>query len=247
MQFKKGALVKAIILGCTGLVGSQLLQFAINHPEITEILTVTRRKQSPLPKTLNLVLPDPIMDGEKNISLTHKIQLIEMLKSFPKDQTIIYCCLGTTIKTAGNRSKFYEVDHDLVIAFAGVFKRLDYSCFWMISAMGADADSSVFYNHVKGETEKDIIDLRFNYCGVVRPSLLLGHRNEVRSGEKLASLLAPLYTPLLIGSLKKYRPIPSALVAQFMLLNSLSNFPKVIANNPVFEVFENDIISEDSL
>lgn len=233
--------MKAIVLGSTGLVGRQVLKQLEQHPQFSDVLTITRRPEAALGKIQNICLTEPLMDGEKNISLNHRIQLIEKLKSFDKDQTIIYCALGTTLKTAGSRSKFYEIDHDLVMAFANLFKKLEYPHFWFISAMGADVDSSVFYNHVKGETESDIQDLKFPIAGIIRPSLLLGDRKEFRTGEKIATWLSPLLSPLMQGSLKKFKPVYDSQVAAFMISKSLSLRK---SDKATFQVFENNLFHD---
>lgn len=234
--------MKAIILGATGLVGRQILKQLEALPECSHILTITRQPLSSSTKHSNLVLQDPLMDGEKNILLKHRIDLIEKLQSFERNKTVIFCALGTTLKVAGSRSKFYEIDHDLVMAYANLFKKLEFPSFWLISAMGANVNSSIFYNHVKGETESDIQDLKFPIAGIIRPSLLLGDRKEFRTGEKFATLLSPFISPLLIGGLQKIKPIHDHQVARFMIQKSLSLQKQGQQERPQFLIFENDLI-----
>lgn len=233
----------AILIGSTGLVGTHILESLLEDKNCQKVLTITRRPQASHPKLINLVAPDLFLDGEKNITLALKIKIIEALKSFDRSHTTVFCTLGTTIKDAGSRSQFYEIDHDLVIAFANLFRTLEVPHFLAVSAMGADVDSSIFYNHVKGETEKDLKDIGFSYCAVFRPSLLLGHRKASRPAEKIAGLLAPFYSPLLIGSLKKLKPIEAQKVAAFMLRTAQS-LPSNPEEHKTFQIFENEIMNE---
>lgn len=232
----------AILIGSTGLVGTHILESLLADQNCQRVLTITRRPQSSHPKLINLIAPDLFLDKEKNITLSLKIKIIEVLKTFDRNHTTVFCTLGTTIKDAGSRSQFYEIDHDLVIAFANLFRSLEIPNFLAVSAMGADVDSSIFYNHVKGETEKDLKDIGFSYCAVFRPSLLLGQRKTSRPAEKIAGLLTPLYSPLLVGSLKKFKPIEARKVAAFMLRTAQSLSASLEANKK-FQIFENEVMN----
>ena len=148
----------------------------------------------------------------------------------------VYCCLGTTIKKAGSQEAFKKVDHTLVVTVAGLMKKHGAEQFPVISAMGANKDSKVFYNRVKGEMEAALQELGYPCLRIIRPSLLLGPREEFRLGEKLAVILTPLLKPILLGSLKKYRPVEAEKVAQFMV--------KVAREKSVVgvHVYESDVI-----
>ncbi len=89
--------------------------------------------------------------------------------------------------------------------------------FLVISVLGADKDSKVFYNRVKGEMETALQELGYPCLRIIRPSLLLGPREEFRLGEKVAVVLIPLLKPIFLGALKKYRPVEAEKVAQFMM------------------------------
>jgi len=108
--------------------------------------------------------------------------------------------------------------------------------FLVISAMDANKDSKVFYNRVKGEMEAALQELGYPCLRIIRPSLLLGLREEFRLGEKIAVILTPLLKPFLLGSLKKYRPVEAEKVAQFMV--------KVAREKSVVgvHVYESDVI-----
>jgi uncharacterized protein YbjT (DUF2867 family) len=130
----------------------------------------------------------------------------------------IYVCLGTTIKKAGNKSAFRKVDFEYVHIAAQLARAQRAISFVWISSVGANAKSSNFYLRVKGELENAIISMSGldNACAV-RPSLLLGERGEVRTAEKVASMLSPWLSPLLLGRLSKYKPVQAADVAAQMI------------------------------
>jgi len=148
----------------------------------------------------------------------------------------VYCCLGTTIKKAGSQEAFKKIDLGLVVTIAGLMKKQGAEQFLVISAMGADKDSKIFYNRTKSEMEAALQELGYPCLRIVRPSLLLGPREEFRLGEKIGVILTPILKPFLQGSLKKYRPVEAEKVAQFML--------KISGEEPVagVHVYESDVI-----
>lgn len=129
----------------------------------------------------------------------------------------IYCCLGTTIKKAGSQEAFKAIDYTLVVTVAELMRQQGAEQFLVISAMGADKDSKVFYSRVKGEMELALQELDYPCLRIIRPSLLLGKREEFRLGEKIGVLLTPVLKPFMMGSLKKYSPIEAKKVAEFMV------------------------------
>jgi uncharacterized protein YbjT (DUF2867 family) len=129
----------------------------------------------------------------------------------------VYCCLGTTIKKAGSQEMFKKIDLDLVVTIAELMKKQGAEQFLVISAMGADRNSKVFYNRTKGEMEAALQELAYPSLHIIRPSLLLGPREEFRLGEKVAVMLTPLLKLFLRGPLNKYRPVEARKVAQFMV------------------------------
>ena len=130
----------------------------------------------------------------------------------------VYCCLGTTIKSAGSQSAFRRVDFEYVHVAAQLARAQRASGFVWVSSIGADAKSSNFYLRVKGELENAIMTMpQLNHAAAVRPSLLVGEREESRFGEQLGIALGSVIAPLMIGGLRKYRPIQAADVAQQMI------------------------------
>lgn len=153
--------------------------------------------------------------------IEHPIKLDEKQRSEEVDA--VYCCLGTTIKKAGSQEAFEKVDREMVVDFARHHKNA--GSFNVISAMGADPNSSIFYNKVKGQMENDLKDLGLKSCYVLRPSILLGDRNEFRLGERIGVVMMQILSPLMIASLKKYRPIKAKTVASTLLKCSKEHEP----------------------
>lgn len=193
---------KALIVGATGLVGGFCLQALLDDDHYSEVIALVRK---PLLKTHRKL---------KTVVTTFDNLEPELSKIQVDD---VYCCLGTTIKKAGSQEAFKKVDHTLVITVAELMKKQGAEQFLVISAMGANKDSKVFYNRTKGEMEAALRELGYPCLRIIRPSLLLGPREEFRLGEKLAVMLTPFLKLFLLGSLKKYRPVEAEKVAQFMV------------------------------
>lgn len=193
----------ALMAGATGLVGSALLSLLLESSRYAEVHALVRR---PLGHT------HPKLHG-------HQVDFNQLDKyaSFPQ-VTDVFCCLGTTIKTAGSQAAFRAVDFDYVVNTARRALAGGASRFLVVSAMGASANSRVFYSRVKGEMEEAVSALGFESVVIVRPSFLAGERTESRPGERIAlALLKPL-APLVP---KKYRAIDAAAVARALFHHAL--------------------------
>ena len=118
----------------------------------------------------------------------------------------IVCVLGTTIKKAGTRERFRRVDHDYPVAAARLGLREGARHFLLVSALGANTRSRVFYSRVKGEVEDAIRALPYHSVTIVRPSLLLGDREEFRLGESIGKLFAKVIPG-------RFRPVHASAVA----------------------------------
>ena len=212
---------KALIVGATGLVGGFCLQALLDDPNYSEVIALVRKPILRTHRKLKTVITQ-FGNLESEISNIH-----------PDD---VYCCLGTTIKKAGSQEAFKKIDHTLVVTVAELMKKKGAEQFLVISAMGANKDSKVFYNRVKGEMETALQELEYPCLRIIRPSLLLGPREEFRLGEKIAVILTPLLKPFLLGPLKKYRPVEAEKVAQFMI--------KVARAEPIVgvHVYESNLI-----
>ena len=190
----------ALIIGATGLIGSQLLTKLLHTPYYDKITVLTRRTLGISNTKLNEVL----FDFDKP----------DASKVVAND---VYCCLGTTIKTAGSKDAFKKVDFEYPLTIASLALKNGAEKFLIVTAMGSDASSGMFYNRVKGEAEQGLRSLGYPALHILRPSLLLGDRKEARLGEKVGEVLAAVFKPFMLGPLKKYRAIDSGKVAAAML------------------------------
>lgn len=180
---------RILLAGATGLTGEHLLDRLLSEPTVECVLAPSRKPLAEHPRLQNPVgaLEDllPALSGEVHTA---------------------FCCLGTTIKQAGSEEAFRAVDHDLVVAFAKRARELGARHLLVISSLGANPDSSVFYCKVKGEMEAELSAQDWPQLTIVRPSQLLGPRLEARPLERLT---APL-SHLLPG---KYRGISVCVLA----------------------------------
>ena len=147
---------------------------------------------------------------------------------------LYFCCLGTTIKTAGSKENFEEIDHDAIVAFAKIAKAHEAKTFTLVSAMGANANSMVFYNRVKGELEEALRGLGYPRLTIVRPSLLLGPRAELRLGEEVAKRITRWLGPLVP---RPYKPVEARAVATALVnaARQKSSGVKVIESGEIAE------------
>lgn len=188
----------AIVVGATGLVGSNLVDVLLADPDYAVVYVFVRR---PLART----------DGRLRVHLVDFAQLAAVDWPAADD---VYCCMGTTIAVAGSREAFRAADHDYPLAVARGALEHGAKQFVLVSAMGADAHSSVFYSQVKGELEAAAASLGFHAVIALRPSLLAGNRSEFRVGERVAlTMLQPVrwLVP------RKYRPVAALAVARAMV------------------------------
>jgi uncharacterized protein YbjT (DUF2867 family) len=169
----------ATLIGSTGLTGSFLVQRLLADSAITNVISISRK---PL-KISNAKLTEVLVSDLAQVpSMETKIR-----------GELYFCCLGTTIKTAGSQENFEKVDHAAIVAFAKIAKAHDAKSFTLVSAMGANASSMFFYNRVKGRTEDDIKALGLRSLIIFKPALLVGPRREFRLAEKIATkMLVPL-------------------------------------------------------
>jgi uncharacterized protein YbjT (DUF2867 family) len=189
----------ALLAGATGLIGKQLLQLLLNDDLYSSVKVITRK---------------PI--GIEHIKLTNLVldfdKMNEHAEFFTCDD--VFCCLGTTIKIAKTKEAFKKVDFDYPVSLAKLTSEQGASQYVLVSALGADKSSMVFYNKVKGEVEEAIQQYSFKSVHIVRPSLLLGDRVEERPGEGAATTFFKLFGFLVP---EKYKAIDSEKVAKAML------------------------------
>ena len=195
-----------LLAGATGLLGGLALGLLAQGQR--PVLAPTRRSVTHNNPKLHPIVSD-LSDPAADPALAEQLR-----RATPGKLVAYLCCLGTTIKTAGSRAAFEAVDHGLALRLGRIARELGASHAILVSSVGADAKSSNFYLAVKGRTEADLAALGFARVDCLRPGLLLGERKESRPGEALAQRLAPLYNPLLLGPLRRYRSIAAADVAK---------------------------------
>jgi uncharacterized protein YbjT (DUF2867 family) len=191
----------ALIVGATGLVGNELVSILLTQTKYDSVKVLTRR----------LI---PLNHPKLEQIITDFDQLDQYKQHLQVDD--VYCCLGTTIKTAGSQEAFKKVDFTYPLELAQLTKDAGAQKFFIITAMGADPNSKVFYSRVKGEIEVELKKLGFPTLHIFRPSLLLGERKEFRLGEKIGVILSPVLSFVMVGSFKKYKPIHAKDVAMAM-------------------------------
>lgn len=190
----------ALIAGYTGLIGSQLLSILLKSNHYEKVIALGRR---------NLDIQHPIL-------LQQKVDFnnIQLDKQKIDD---VFCCLGTTMKKAGSKEKFRLVDFHYPVSLASYCLNNGAKQFLLVSSMGADKKSKIFYNQVKGEVENAVSKLGYPRLDMFRPSLLLGDRGESRFAEDLGKVVMKLFGFLFLGPLKNYKAIDSGKVARAMI------------------------------
>ena len=199
----------AIVAGATGLIGRELVRKLIASDEYRVIYLISRRESGLRHPKIKEVLT--------GFDLISQLNIAETIDD-------AFCTLGTTMKQAGSREQFKKVDYQYVLAFADFPKRLGVSKFLVISSMGADPKSGVFYNMVKGMTEEALKEMRFKNLVILRPSLLLGKRSESRFSEKIFGFIMKALNFLISDN---YKAIPGEKVAAFMVKMARTSFDSV--------------------
>lgn len=191
-----------LIVGATGMVGGHLLALLLDDPEYGSVTVLTRR---PLGRA-DPKLVEHVVDFDDPASYRAHAGVDD-----------VFCCLGTTIKKAGSREAFRRVDLEYPLAVARAAVEAGAGQYLIVTAVGADPGSRIFYNRVKGEVEASLRALPFlRGVKIFRPSMLLGERGEHRPAERVGVALMSLTAPLFVGGLKAYRAIEGSRVARAM-------------------------------
>ncbi|PKF86374.1 oxidoreductase [Bacillus sp. BA3] len=191
----------ALILGATGVVGTQLVKQLSNSKIYSEIHLLTRREMK---------FTEPKCTG-------HVVDFDNLSQyAYLFNVTDVFICLGTTIKKAKSKESFRKVDYDYIIEAAKMAKTSNVEKLLVITAMGANSKSKFFYSRVKGDLEGTLQRLEMNTVHIFRPSLLLGEREEFRAGEKISGLLSTFVKFVFVGPLRPYRAIEANKVAAAM-------------------------------
>ncbi len=188
----------ALIAGSTGLIGNQLLELLLAESSYSKVIALSRKPLSVSHPTLENIV----------------VQANELKNQSGLKADDVFCCLGTTIKQAKTKEAFRKVDFDYPLDLANLLKANGASKFLLVSSLGADKSSGIFYNQVKGEVEDAISVVGFDSFHILRPSLLIGPRKETRAGEDAAKVVYKILGFLIPT---KYKGIESIKVARAMI------------------------------
>jgi nucleoside-diphosphate-sugar epimerase len=189
----------AIIIGATGLIGSTLVEQILENSAYSKVVLLLR-------KPLNISHP----------------KLVQELINFDKPDSSkivgddLFCAMGTTLAKAGSKEVQHKIDCTYPFEIGKIAKANGVKQYILVSSLGADFQSSNFYLRTKGDLEQKIKSLGFQNFVSLRPSFLLGDRQEFRLGEKIAVVFVKILNPLMFGSFKKYRGIEASTVAKSM-------------------------------
>lgn len=216
--------MRVVIAGASGLIGSSLLDLCLADSFVSSVFVLVRTPLKIEHEKLHQIRVDYNNISENDL---------------PDNIDVVYNCLGTTIKNAGSEEEFKKVDFNYVVELATISHLKGVNKFISVSSMGAKKESKVFYYKVKGMTEDFLMnDSHLDNVFILRPSLLLGAREEFRLGESVAKGIMRLINILFVGNLKKYKAIPGRTVAQAMLNLTKMNESgkKILLNDAIFIV-----------
>lgn len=200
----------AVVLGASGLTGGLLVNELLNDKDYITVRVLVR-------KTLTIIHPklqQQIVDFNDKDDLSKKMG----------EGDVIFSCIGTTQKKVNGDKDLYEkIDHDIPVTTAEIGISHHFKKFLIVSAVGANENSSNFYLRLKGKTENSLKRFPFETLSIFQPSLLNGKRKETRKGEQIAETVMDLLSFLLLGPLQKYRAIGANNVARSMVYESKQN------------------------
>jgi len=195
----------ANVIGATGLVGKQLVEMLLENESFEKVRIFVRR----------------------DTGLNHP-KLEQQIVDFSKTKTwenlltgdVLFSALGTTLKQAGSKEKQYGIDFTFNLNFAQKAKENGIENYVLVSAVGANSRSGIFYSRMKGELDEAVSKLGFNNLSILRPASLTGDRKVKRSGEEISVPVLNFVTRFM---LKNYRPISDKTVAKAMINAALKN------------------------
>ncbi len=213
----------AIILGATGLTGSNLLKKLINDNRYESIKLFSRSRIDGLPTKVTQYIGD-------------LLKLEDFKTDFTADE--VFCCIGTTAKKTPDKNLYKKIDHGIPVTAAKLAKENKINTFLVVSAMGANKKSSVFYNKTKGEMENDVLLQNIEKTIILRPSLIGGERKQRRILEQIGLSVFKIIQPLFIGKLNNYKIIDADDIAEAMiqLANNKNNTEVIITSNQIVKL-----------
>jgi uncharacterized protein YbjT (DUF2867 family) len=193
----------AIIIGASGLVGYRLVNQLLNHAEFEKVRIFVRGRTG----IIHSNLEENIIDFKQPESWRHLVK-----------GDVLFSTLGTTIKKAKTKENQYRVDFTYQYEFAKAAAENGVSTYVLVSSIGANPKSLVFYSRIKGELEVAVAQLNFRKLLIFRPSILDGHRREQRVGERIGLVFSRVFTRFVF---RKYRPTPTDVLARKMIRMSV--------------------------
>lgn len=202
----------AIVLGGSGLTGSLLLNLLLNDNRYAQVKVFGRR-------TMGMGHP------KLKEYLCNLLDLKDESKNFTADE--VFCCIGTTAAKTPDKTEYRNIDYGIPVTAASLCKTNGINTFLVISAMGANPKSRVFYNRTKGDMEAAVLEQGIRKTHILQPSLIEGHREESRPGEWFFKQVFKVLNVLLMGPLKKYRSIHPKKIARAMVWLANNTYEEV--------------------
>jgi len=203
----------AIILGATGLTGNLLVNKLIVDERYRNIKLFTRK-------------PIRIENPKVTEILCDLLDTDSYKDNFYADE--VFCCIGTTTKKTPDKDLYKQIDYGIPVSAAKLCKQNGIDTFLVMSSLGADAKSKVFYSRTKGEMEEAVLEKNIKNTYILRPSIIGGNRNESRATETIGLTVMKVLQPLFIGSMRKYRVINANTIANAMFQLANNNIDKQI-------------------
>jgi uncharacterized protein YbjT (DUF2867 family) len=211
----------AILLGATGLTGKLLLARLVADDSYASIKLFSRRASGNTSPKIKEFVGDVL-------------QLESFRQKFTAD--VVFCCIGTTSAKTKDRSVYKNIDFGIPVSAAKLAKENKIPSFLVMSSLGANAASKVFYSRTKGEMEQAVLDQKIPNTYILRPSLILGDREKNRIGEKIGALLLSFLSIFLRGRYRKYRAIKADCIASAMI--------ELAASKPDIQIVDSARIQE---
>lgn len=209
----------ALVLGATGLTGGELLLLLLADDSYAKVTILVRRAVS-------------IKHPKLEVVVCSLLELEKVQSYFQVDA--IFCCIGTTRKQTPDLEQYYAIDHGIPVQAARLGKQHGAQRIAVVSAIGANAKSTIFYTRTKGEMERDVLAAGILHTYILRPSFITGNRGESRLGERVGIAVFNLINPLLMGGMKKYRTISATTIAKALL--------RLANDRPASGVIESDAV-----
>lgn len=215
----------AIILGATGLTGSFVLDELLNNNDYNKVIAFTRSPLETTHEKLEVIECD-------------LLNLEEQKDKFKADE--VYVCIGTTNNKTPNKKLYREIDFGIPVTAAQLCRENRIDNIAVMSSLGANHKSTVFYPKTKGEMENTVLEMEIPNTFLLRPSMIMGPRKERRFGETMGKMFAFILGPLLNGSLKKYKGIHAETIAKAMinLCNGKSEVKGIIESDKIWGLAE---------